>query len=40
MAESTEKEKDMFLITNFNGLTVGFHVHGVVGIHRVTGQQS
>ena len=35
MAESTEKEKDMFLITNFNGLTVGFHVHGVVGIHRV-----
>lgn len=28
-------QRDKFLITNFNGLTTGFHVHSVVGIHRV-----
>lgn len=27
--------KDMFLITNFNTVSTGFHVHGVIGIHRV-----
>ncbi|MCD7826469.1 MAG: chemotaxis protein [Clostridiaceae bacterium] len=35
MQERTEPKEDMFLITNFNGLNAGFHVHGVVGIHRV-----
>ncbi len=35
MEESTDVKKDMFLITNFNGINTGFHVHGVVGIHRV-----
>lgn len=35
MAEQEAGREDMFLITNFNELTVGFHVHGVVGIHRV-----
>ncbi len=30
---------DMFLITNFNGLSTGFSVHGVVGIHRVNWSQ-
>lgn len=27
---------DMMIITNFNNLNVGFHVHSVVGIHRVS----
>lgn len=35
MKEGTDPKKDMFLITNFNELNVGFHVHGVLGIHRV-----
>lgn len=35
MQERTDDKQDMFLITNFNGLNAGFHVHGVVGIHRV-----
>lgn len=35
MEERTDPKTDMFLITNFNGLNTGFHVHGVVGIHRV-----
>lgn len=35
MQERVEPKEDMFLITNFNGLNTGFHVHGVVGIHRV-----
>lgn len=35
MEEGTDVKKDMFLITNFNGINTGFHVHGVVGIHRV-----
>lgn len=30
-----EPTQDMFLITNFNMVSTGFHVHGVVGIHRV-----
>ena len=28
--------KDMYIVTNFNKLNVGFHVHRVVGIHRVS----
>lgn len=35
MEESTNPRTDMFLITNFNKCNTGFHVHGVVGIHRV-----
>ena len=35
-APSEEPSKDMFVITNFNKLNVAFHVHNVVGIHRVS----
>ena len=35
-APSEEPSKDMFVITNFNKLNVAFHVHKVVGIHRVS----
>ena len=33
---SPEQNRDMFIITNFNKLNIGFHVHGVEGIHRLT----
>lgn len=33
---STDTSKDMYIITNFNKLNIAFHVHGVVGIHRVS----
>ena len=33
---SEDPSKDMYIITNFNNLNVGFHVHGVQGIHRLT----
>ncbi len=33
---SPDMKKDMFIITNFNQLNVAFHVHTVVGIHRVS----
>ncbi len=33
---SADVQKDMFIITNFNQLNVAFHVHSVVGIHRVS----
>lgn len=33
---SPDMSKDMFIITNFNQLNVAFHVHTVVGIHRVS----
>jgi len=39
MQERTDTQKDMFLITNFNDCNSGFHVHGVVGIHRVNWSQ-
>ena len=35
-APSPDASKDMFIITNFNKLNVAFHVHTVVGIHRVS----
>ena len=35
-APSGDISKDMFIITNFNKLNVAFHVHTVVGIHRVS----
>ncbi len=37
--EEETAQQDMFLITNFNGISTGFHVHGVVGIHRVNWSQ-
>ena len=36
VAPSQDVRKDMFIITNFNNLNVAFHVHTVVGIHRVS----
>ena len=33
---SPDIKKDMFIITNFNQLNVAFHVHTVIGIHRVS----
>ena len=33
---SADETKDMFVVTNFNQLHTGFHVHEVVGIHRVS----
>ena len=35
-APSPDISKDMFIITNFNKLNVAFHVHSVLGIHRVS----
>jgi len=31
-----DRSKDMFIVTNFNKLNIGFHVHSVVGISRVS----
>lgn len=36
LAPSTDTSTDMYIITNFNKLNIAFHVHGVVGIHRVS----
>ncbi len=33
---SDNYDKDMYIVTNFNNLHVGFHVNRVMGIHRVT----
>lgn len=33
---SKDESKDMFIVTNFNQLHTAFHVHEVVGIHRVS----
>lgn len=34
--ESEKKEKDLFIITNFNNLNIAFRVHSVVGIQRIS----
>lgn len=39
MPEEVDERNNMFLVTNFNQMGVGFHVHGVVGIHRVSWSQ-
>ena len=39
MNEHEEKKTDMFLVTSFNGTNAAFHVHSVVGIHRVNWSQ-
>lgn len=36
LPDSTNKANDKYIVTNFNKLNTGFHVHEVVGIHRVT----
>lgn len=36
ISSSGDTSKDMFIVTNFNQLNIGFHVHKVVGISRVT----
>ena len=36
LVESTDYSSDMMIITNFNKLNIAFHVHKVVGIHRVS----
>lgn len=36
--DKNEQGQDMTIITNFNKLNIAFHVHGVVGIHRVSWQ--
>lgn len=36
LPESLDTKKDMYIVTNFNNLNIGFHVHGVQGIHRLT----
>jgi len=34
--ESDDVDKDMYIVTNFNKLSIAFHVHTVLGIHRVS----
>ena len=36
LVETTDYSSDMMIITNFNKLNIAFHVHKVVGIHRVS----
>lgn len=36
LSPSVDKSKDMYIVTNFNNLNIAFHVHTVVGIHRVS----
>ncbi len=36
MPKSNEIEKDMYILTNFNRINTAFHVHSVIGIHRVS----
>jgi len=33
---ASDNGRDMFIVTNFNKLNIGFHVHSVVGISRVS----
>ncbi len=36
LTESEDKEKNLFIVTNFNKLNIAFRVHGVVGISRIS----
>ncbi|MDR0424789.1 MAG: chemotaxis protein [Clostridiales Family XIII bacterium] len=36
LSESACLERDIFMITEFNGQVIGFHVHSVVGIDRIS----
>ena len=33
---SPDSARDMYIVTNFNKLNTAFHVHSVVGIHRIS----
>lgn len=35
LSQSAEKSKDMFIITNFDQLSIAFRVHALAGIHRI-----
>lgn len=39
LAESTNPERDIFIVTNFNNTNFAFHVHTVVGIDRISWEQ-
>lgn len=39
LPESGDIESDKYIVTNFNKLNTGFHVHGVIGIHRVSWEE-
>lgn len=36
MPPSSNRQSDMIIVTKFNNISVGFHVHQIDGIHRVT----
>ncbi|MDR3294636.1 MAG: chemotaxis protein [Clostridiales Family XIII bacterium] len=36
LGDSDYQERDIFMITEFNGQVIGFHVHSVVGIDRIS----
>ena len=36
LPESTDRDRDIFIVTNFNNLNFAFHVHSVVGIDRIS----
>lgn len=36
MNKSEDTSKDMYILTNFNKINAAFHVHSVIGIHRVS----
>lgn len=36
ITRNPDEGSDMYIVTNFNKLNVAFHVHGVLGIHRVS----
>jgi two-component system chemotaxis response regulator CheV len=36
LSPSPDTSQDMYIVTNFNKLNTAFHVHGVVGINRVS----
>lgn len=36
LPESVDDSRDMFVVTSFNQLNTAFHVHNVIGIHRVS----
>ena len=39
LPESTNPERDIFIVTNFNNTNFAFHVHTVVGIDRVSWEE-
>ena len=39
LGPSQDPEKDLYMIAHLNQVNIGFHVHGVEGIHRLSWQQ-